>query len=180
MEYSKLVAVAGLPGLFELISSKSDGAVVRSLEDQSTKFVSSRIHSFSQLESIEVFTVADNVNLAEVLLAMQTEGGKLPDERDAVAVKKYFQKVYPDLDFERVYHSDLKKMIKWFEVLQKNKIEIVVPEFEEEEMVEEPEIKAEEEVKPKKTATKKAAAEKSAAKKEKEEPAKKKSSPKKK
>jgi len=58
MEYGKLVAVTGLPGLFELMSSKSDGGIVRSLDDKSTKFVSTRIHQFSHLESIEVYTFA--------------------------------------------------------------------------------------------------------------------------
>ena len=57
MDYNKIVSVTGLAGLYELISSKSDGAVVRSLEDNSTKFVSTRVHNFSHLESIEVFTV---------------------------------------------------------------------------------------------------------------------------
>lgn len=132
MEYSKLVAVSGLPGLFELINSKTDGAIVRSLDDKSTRFVSSRIHQFSHLESIEVYTLKDNVNLAEVLLAMDKAGKNLPDEKDAAAVKKYFEKVYPDLDFERVYSSDLKKMVKWFEVLKKNNVEIKLPEEPEE------------------------------------------------
>jgi hypothetical protein len=145
MEYSKLVAVTGLPGLFELINSKTDGAIVRSLDDKSTKFVSSRIHNFSQLESIEVYTVGDNVNLAEILLAMEKEGGKLPDDKDPKAIRKYFEKVFPDLDFDRVYNSDLKKMIKWYEVLKSNKVEIKLPEPEPEEVeVEaepEPEVK---------------------------------------
>lgn len=66
MEYSKIIAVTGLPGLQELISSKNDGAIVRSLEDKSTKFVSSRVHNFSHLESIEVYTVSDNVNLVDL------------------------------------------------------------------------------------------------------------------
>ena len=57
MDYNKIVSVTGLAGLYELLSSKSDGAVVRSLEDNSTKFVSTRLHNFSHLESIEVFTV---------------------------------------------------------------------------------------------------------------------------
>jgi hypothetical protein len=70
MEYAKIVAVTGLPGLFELVSSKSDGAIVRSLDDKSTKFVSSRIHNFSHLESIEVYTVRDNVNLVDIFTAM--------------------------------------------------------------------------------------------------------------
>jgi hypothetical protein len=124
MEYAKIVAVTGLPGLFELVSSKSDGAIVKSLEDQSTKFVSSRIHNFSHLESIEVYTVRDNVNLVDIFTAMDQSGEKLPDEKDNAAVKKYFEKVYADLDFDRVYSSDMKKMVKWFGVLKSNNIEI--------------------------------------------------------
>ena len=133
MEYSKLVAVTGLPGLFELVNSKTDGAIVRSLDDKSTRFVSSRIHNFSHLESIEVYTVRDNVNLVDVLNAMDKAGGDLPDDKDSDAVKKYFEKVYPDMDFERVYASDMKKMVKWFDILKKNDVEIVLSEQPEEE-----------------------------------------------
>lgn len=138
MEYSKLVAVTGLPGLFELINSKTDGAIVRSLEDKSTRFVSSRIHNFSHLESIEVYTIRDNVNLVDLFTAMDKAGQKLPDDKDAAAVKKYFEKVYPDMDFERVYASDMKKMVKWFDILKKNNVEIKLTELPEEEPVAEP------------------------------------------
>jgi hypothetical protein len=124
MEYSKLVSVTGLPGLFELLSSKADGGVVKSLEDKSTKFVSSRIHNFSHLESIEVFTTKDNVNLVEVFKAMKENKAKLPADTDAAAIKKYFEKVYPDMDFSRVYASDMKKMVKWFGILTAHNIEI--------------------------------------------------------
>ncbi|MEP7374393.1 MAG: DUF5606 domain-containing protein [Chitinophagaceae bacterium] len=128
MEYSKLVAVTGLPGLYELVNSKSDGAIVRSLDDNSTKFASSRIHNFSHLESIEVFTIRDNVNLVDVFHAMEKAGGSLPDGKDNTVLKKYFEKAYPDLDFERVYASDLKKMVKWFDILKKKNIEIKLSE----------------------------------------------------
>lgn len=133
MEYTKLVAVSGLPGLFELINSKTDGAIVRSLEDKTTRFVSSRIHHFSHLESIEIYTVRDNVNLVELFNAMEKDGGKLPDEKNAAAVNKYFKKVFPDMDFDRVYSSDMKKMVKWFDILKKNNVEIKLPEPTEEE-----------------------------------------------
>lgn len=131
MEYSKLVSVTGLPGLFELIASKADGAIVRSLDDKSTRFVSSRVHNFSHLESIEVYTEGENVNLVDVFHAMQNSIEVLPDEKDANAVKKYFEKVYSTMDFDRVYASDMKKMIKWFDVLKKNDIEIKLSEEEE-------------------------------------------------
>ncbi len=166
MEYSKLVAVTGLPGLFELLSSKTDGAIVRSLEDKSTRFVSTRVHNFSHLESIEVYTVRDNVNLVDVFTAMDKAGIKLPDEKDAAAVKSYFGKAYPDMDFERVYASDMKKMVKWFAILKAANVELKLSELpEEEEEVEvveaAPEPVAEE--KPvKKTRAKKEPAEKTA------------------
>jgi hypothetical protein len=166
MEYSKLVAVSGLPGLFELINSKTDGAIVRSLEDKSTRFVSSRTHSFTHLEGIEIYTVGENVNLVDLFTAMEKAGdSKLPDEKDAVAVKKYFEKVFPELDFERVYGSDMKKMVKWFAVLKKNNVEIKLPEQPEEEPAIEEE--KEESAAKEKQVTKKVA--KPAAKKEPEE-----------
>lgn len=129
MDYNKIVSVTGLTGLYELLSSKSDGAVVRSLEDNSTKFVSTRLHNFSHLESIEIFTIKSagdgNTNLGELFQAMKKSTEKMPESKaDNKALKAYFEKVYPDLDFERVYASDMKKMIKWFQILEKNKIEI--------------------------------------------------------
>jgi len=114
MEYNQLVAVSGLPGLFELVSSKADGGIVRSLEDSSTRFVSTRVHQFSHLESIEVYTIRENVNLVEVFKAMEKASIALPAEKDAAAVKNYFKQVFPDMDFERVYDSDRRKMVKWF------------------------------------------------------------------
>ena len=186
MEYEKIVAVTGLPGLYELVSSKNDGAIVRSLDDKSTRFVSSRIHNFSHLESIEVYTSRDNVNLVDIFKAMEGSSEKLPDDKDNGALKKYFEKVYPELDFERVYSSDLKKMVKWFGVLKANEVEIKlreIPEEAEEEVdAEEPEAKEKPAKKkePEKKAAAKPAATKTAAKKENEEVAQNKETPKKK
>ncbi len=156
MEYSKIVAVTGLPGLYELLSSKGDGAIVRSLEDGNTRFASSRVHNFSHLESIEIFTIRDNVNLVDVFHAMEKAAGSLPDGKDAAALKKYFEATYPDIDFERVYTSDLKKMVKWFDILKKVNVGIKLsePEQEEEpvEEVEVPEVKEEKKKAPAKKA----------------------------
>lgn len=165
MEYSKIVAVTGLPGLFELVSSKSDGGIVRSLDDKTTRFVSSRIHNFSHLESIEVYTIKENVNLMDIFKAMQNSKQTTPDIKDTAAVKKYFEQVFPDMDFERVYDSDRKKMVKWYEVLVKNNVELklteALPEQEVEQLKEQEVEVAEEVIKPvekKKQAAKKKAA----------------------
>jgi len=130
MEYNKLISVTGMSCLFELVSSKNDGAILRSLDDKSTKFVSSRVHNFSHLESIEVYTIRENVNLVDIFKAMEVSAEKLPADKDAKAVKAYFEKVYPDMDFERVYDSDRKKMVKWFGVLKANNVALKLTEEE--------------------------------------------------
>ena len=169
MEYGKIIAITGMPGLYELVTSKNDGAIVRSLDDKTTKFVSSRVHNFSHLETIEVYTVRDNVNLVEIFKIMDEKGTHLPDAKDNNALRKYFDQVYPDIDFERVYTSDLKKMVKWYEVLKANEVELKlsermaqVSEEEEEEVIEAVNVEPAEEVappkKPKETKAKKTAA----------------------
>ena len=131
MEYSKLIAITGMSGLFEVLTSKTDGAIVKSLDDASTKFVSSRIHNFSQLESIEVYTIRENVNLVDVFQAMEKSDEAIPSDKDAKAVVAYFKKVYADMDFDRVYASDMKKMVKWYTILKANNVEIKLTEEEE-------------------------------------------------
>jgi len=139
MEYNKIISVTGLGGLYELVGSKTDGAIVRSLDDKTVKFISSRQHNFSHLESVEVFTTGHNVNLVEVFQAMGNSSEALPNDKDAKAVKAYFEKVYPELDFERVYASDMKKIVKWFAILKNNDVELKVAEApEEEEAADEP------------------------------------------
>jgi hypothetical protein len=132
MEYNKLISVTGFSGLFELVSSKNDGAILKSLEDNTTKFISNRLHQFSHLESIEVYTNDENVNLADVFKAMDASAEPLPSEKDNKAVLSYFQKVFPTMDFERVYNSDMKKMVRWFNVIKKHNIEIKLTEAPEE------------------------------------------------
>lgn len=165
-----------MSGLFELVGNKADGAIVRSLEDNSTKFASSRSHQFSHLESIEIYTVRENVNLVDILGAMKKSSEKLPDYKNNAEVKKYFEKVYPDMDFDRVYSSDMKKMVRWYGILEANKIDFELNKVEPE-TAETKVEKAEEEKAPAKKSAKKS--EQKTEKAEEEKP-KKKAAPKKK
>lgn len=133
-----MIAVTGFGGLFELMASKNDGAILKSLEDGSTKFISSRAHQFSHLESIEIYTQGENVNLVEVLKAMAAAGKPLPDPKDSKALRAYFEEVFPQMDFERVYASDMKKMVRWFDQLQQAGVELKLSEAAEAEDAEEP------------------------------------------
>lgn len=123
MDYREIVSVTGIGGLFQLIATKSDGAIVRNLADKATKFIPARLHNVTPLESIEVYTTGENVRLYEVFEKMKAnEGVPMPDTKKASndTIKSYFKTIFPDFDEERVYVSDMKKMLKWFEVLKSN------------------------------------------------------------
>ncbi len=123
MEYREIVSVTGLGGLFHLMATKSDGAIVRNLADKTTKFISARLHNVTPLESIEVYTTGDNVRLHNVFQKMKDNEGsvKVADGKASnEEVKKYFKSIFPEFDEERVYASDMKKMLKWYEILKAN------------------------------------------------------------
>lgn len=123
MEYRQIVSVTGLGGLYQLMSTKNDGAIVRSLVDKSVKFVSARIHHITPLESIEIYTTGENVRLHEVLEQIKENDGQVKElnsKKDDKAIKAYFKTVLPDFDEERVYTSDIRKILKWYELLKNN------------------------------------------------------------
>ena len=124
MEYREIVAVTGLSGLFQLLTTKSDGAIVRNIGDKTTKFISARQHNVTPLDSIEVYTIAENVRLHNVFEKMLEHEATIPpiDPKvsDKAIITGYFKSIFPEFDDERVYVSDMKKMLKWFELLKAN------------------------------------------------------------
>lgn len=121
MEYRQVVAITGLGGLFQLVGTKKDGALVKSLIDDSVKFISARVHQLTPLESIEIYTYGENVRLHEVFEAMKEndeEVANLNSKKDIKAIKAYFKSVLPTYDEDRVYVSDIKKVLKWYELLK--------------------------------------------------------------
>jgi hypothetical protein len=87
------------------------------------------------------------VNLVDVFKAMNTSTNPLPDMKDPKALKAYFAVVFPDMDMERVYASDMKKMVRWFKILTDAGIAITLGDEEAEDEVEvEDEVKSKVEV----------------------------------
>jgi len=188
MEYREIVAVTGLGGLFQLLTTKSDGAIVRNLADKTTKFISARLHNVTPLESIEVYTTGDNVRLHEVFQKMKDTEASVakadPKSADNNVIKNYFKSIFAEIDEDRVYVSDMKKMLKWYELLKANDLlnfeapaeeatAESAPVAEETPAPQAEEVKEEAEAKPKKAARKKKADTEDAAAEGAEKPAKK-------
>lgn len=121
MTYRDIVAVTGLPGLYQLLANKGDGAIVRELSGGASRFLPARLHRVTPLETIEVYTNSANVRLQKVFEAIQASEGKeaMPDNKaDSATLRSYFDTVFPDYDGSRVYDSDLKKMVRWYGILK--------------------------------------------------------------
>jgi len=126
MEFKDIISISGMPGLFSLVATKSNGIVVKSLEDDKTQFVSSRIHGISSLDNISVYLEQEETTeLKKVLRDMQekeTEAG-LPDPKaDPKALQSYFKKIVPNYDGEKVHVSDMKKMVRWYNILKQHNL----------------------------------------------------------
>ncbi len=119
MEFKDLIHISGKSGLFEMIGSRNNGIIARSLEDQTTQFFGSRAHQFTPLESIEMYTHGDNLPLKKIMqLAKDVQATHPPISANSgnEELKAYFKGVLPDYDEDRVKISDIKKFIKWFAI----------------------------------------------------------------
>lgn len=130
MNLRGIVSVSGKAGLFKLIGQNKSGFVLESLDDQKVKIVvNMSTTKMATLEDITIFGDEDDIRLPEILEAMKSEAN-IPDTKkaDGKTLREFFNAVAPGHDEEKVYASDIKKIISWFLILKE------LPLFEEEEL----------------------------------------------
>jgi len=123
MSLDKIMSISGKPGLYKVLTQTRTGAIVESLLDK--KRINVTIHSnVSVLSEIAIYTIHEEKPLAEIFQSInEKENGQQTsvshkDSKDAL--EEYFFNVLPDYDEDRVYVSDIKKVIQWYNLLQKN------------------------------------------------------------
>ena len=119
MQPKDILAISGKPGLFKVLNTTHRAIVVESLGEGKRSAVpsSARVSSF---EDISIFTYEEDLPLADVLNTMHghLEGKEAPSAKEPHAdLRTFVTEVVPDLDQERVYHSDLKKLCTWYNAL---------------------------------------------------------------
>lgn len=117
----KFVAVSGLPGLFELINTRGNGLVLKDLTSQKTTFASTRKHQFTPLATVAIYTIDDTEELSKVFQNMLDQLSDNPPpthNSEAAVLFEYFEDVVPHFDKDKVFLSDIKKVIKWFSFLR--------------------------------------------------------------
>ncbi len=119
MDLSEILSISGKPGLFKVIAQTKNGVVVESLLDKK-RFTAFAHDHMSSLEEISVFTETDDIPLKDIfknIFDKQEGKAAINHKSDAKELKAFFEEVLPDYDKNRVYVSDIKKIIQWYNVL---------------------------------------------------------------
>ncbi len=141
MDLKDILAIAGKPGLFKMVGQTKNGVVVESLLDgkRFTAFVHERI---SSLEEISIYTETEDLPLKDIFRKIydKWEGKAAINPKSSPEdLKDFFLKAVPDYDEERVYPSDIKKVVRWYNLLHENDMLHFEEEDEEKEAPEEKE-----------------------------------------
>ncbi|WP_298883501.1 DUF5606 domain-containing protein [uncultured Polaribacter sp.] len=121
MEFSKIIAVTGKPGLFQVISQTKNAVIAESLIDNKRLAINAT-QNVSLLENIAIYTYEEDVPLLDIFTAMfEKTAGKeaISHKESSKKLTAFFAEVLPNYDEERVYASNIKKVIQWFNVLVK-------------------------------------------------------------
>ncbi|MBE9491505.1 MAG: DUF5606 domain-containing protein [Bacteroidetes bacterium] len=124
MDLSDILAISGKPGLYKKISTTNTVVVVESLMDKK-RFPVFAHEKISSLEEISIFSEDEDLPLKEILkkIHVTLDGEKAIDHKsDPGELKAFFEKAVPEYDKERVYISDIKKVINWYNLLHDQKM----------------------------------------------------------
>jgi len=122
MTLEEIISVTGKPGLFKIISQSKSSIIVESLTDKK-RFPINAMHNVSVLDNIAIYTFEEEVPLKLVFKEIsEKEEGKecISHKESANKLVAYFQEVLPDYDDERVYTSNIKKVLQWYNLLVKS------------------------------------------------------------
>ena len=136
MDLTKILAIAGKPGLYNMVAQTKSGVIVESLIDQK-RFPAFSHDRISSLSEISIFTTDEDLPLKEVLKKVfEKYNGEqaISNKSSNDQLKTFMEEILPNYDKERVYVSDIKKLVVWYNLLQENGL----LDFTEEEQTEKP------------------------------------------
>jgi len=134
MNLKDILSVSGMPGLFKMVNTRGNGLLVQGLDGSKTQFFPMRKHQFTPMETVAIYTMSDTIELSEVferMLDQVEENPPASTKGSSDQIEDYFASIVPDYDEDRVYISDMKKVIKWFNILNMKGYLTMAPDEEE-------------------------------------------------
>ena len=119
MNLKALVSVTGKPGLFKLVGQNKGGFILETLDDQKKKsVVNLATNKMATLEDITVYGYEEELRLTDILERIKEKGTAPSPKSDGKTLREFFREVAPGHDEERVYTSDIKKIITWYGIIK--------------------------------------------------------------
>lgn len=130
MTIADLATVSGKGGLYKVLAPTKSGVILESLDESRTKMVATTSHRLSLLNEISIYTTTreGNIPLEDVFRKIQKDFGDDPGvdgNSDSDELKAFMKSVLPEFDEDRVYTSDIKKLIRWYGLIRKFAPEIL-------------------------------------------------------
>ncbi|HTJ53369.1 MAG TPA: DUF5606 domain-containing protein [Cyclobacteriaceae bacterium] len=130
MTLSEIASISGKGGLFKVVSPTKSGVILESLDEAKTKLVATANNKLSLLQEISIYTTTKegNTPLEDVLKKIYTEYKDdlgVDSNSDGSELKAFLKSVLPEFDENRVYVSDIKKLVKWYELILKYAPEVL-------------------------------------------------------
>ncbi len=119
MEYNKIITISGKPGLYKILSQTKTGFIVESLLDQK-RFPIASNNNVSLIENIAIYTYEEEVPILTIFKSIfKKENGEnsIDHNESKNKLTSYFSEILPNYDEERVYVSNIKKIIQWYNIL---------------------------------------------------------------
>mgnify|MGYP005840671201 FL=1 len=131
MTLKDIYTIAGYPGLFKYVAQARNGIIVEGIEDKK-RMIAFATMKVSSLGDISVFTQTGDIPLIDILKRIREKENNNagPETKDPKVLQVYFESILPEYDKERVHQSDIKKIVSWYNLLQKNSLLEVLDEEE--------------------------------------------------
>ena len=130
MTIADIATVSGKGGLYKVVAPTKSGVILESLDEAKAKMVATTSHRLSLLNEISIYTTTKegNIPLEDVLKKIQKDFGDDPGvdaNSDSDELKAFMKSILPEYDEDRVYTSDIKKLVRWYGLIRKFAPEIL-------------------------------------------------------
>jgi hypothetical protein len=124
MKLKEIATISGKPGLFKIFKPTKNGVIVESLDDKKAKMVAGASHRVSILQEVSIYTTSNENSVAraqvlDIIHQQYPEGIELNTKSSDADFKAFLEQIVPDYDRSKVYASDMRKLVNWYNIILK-------------------------------------------------------------
>jgi hypothetical protein len=144
MNLKDIASISGKPGLFKVVKPTRTGVILETIDEQKSRVVANANNRVSLLQEISIYTTGNDASIPlekvfSLIYEKYKKNLKVDAKADPSVLKSFLGEIVPDYDTERVYNSDIKKLVAWYQLLASHLPEVFTAAAEEDKPAEKPE-----------------------------------------